>query len=253
MGVGVSVVDFESFSASVPVLLERAGLKRVLPQEGIILLKPNLVNTMPAPITTPLEFVRQVVLYIRQHTAAAIVVGEGCGDLHLETDEVFEELGYAAMARETGVSLLDLNHAPLRHMTDDLAVVFPEMYLPEILFDSFVISLPVLKAHSLSVVTGALKNMIGCAPPEHYQGVHGMWRKAVFHGRMQQSIRDLVRYRSPDFAVMDASIGMAEYHLGGPQCDPPIGKLLSSADSLALDREACGLLGIDWRSVGHLR
>lgn len=257
MGIGssgrVSVAPFTSFAGDVPALLDRAGLAPLLGGHDQVLLKPNLVNSAPPPITTPVEFVRQVALFVRQHSDAEIIVGEGCGDTLLETDEIFAELGYDRLASELGLTLLDLNYADLTCRSDSFAVVFPEMHLPKILFESFVISLPVLKAHSLSIVTGALKNMIGCAPPEHYQGVHGMWKKAMFHGRMQQSIRDLISYRRPDFAVMDASVGMAEYHLGGPKCDPPIGRLLASADPLALDREACGLLGIDWRSVGHLR
>ena len=53
----------------------------------------------------------------------------------------------------------------------------------------------------------------GLAPPRHYSGRFGSWKKAVFHGDMQQSITDLVAYRRPDLTVMDASVGLADYHL----------------------------------------
>jgi len=93
---------------------------------------------------------------------------------------------------------------------------------------------------------------MGLAPPKYYSGRFGSWKKAIFHGRMQESIMDLVRYRGPDFTLMDASVGMAEFHLGGPECNPPIGKLLAGDDALGIDRVGADLLGLDWRTIGHL-
>jgi len=111
----------------------------------------------------------------------------------------------------------------------------------------------VLKAHSLADITGSMKYMIGLAPPAHYSGRHGSWKKAVFHGNMQQSIIDLNQYRTPDLTIMDATIGLAEYHLGGSRCDPPVNKLLGGFDAREVDREAARLLGMDWKIIGHLR
>jgi len=51
---------------------------------------------------------------------------------------------------------------------------------------------------------------------------------------------------------MDASIGLSESHLGGPECDPPIGKILASFDPVALDRVAAGLLGLNWTQIEYL-
>ena len=80
----------------------------------------------------------------------------------------------------------------------------------------------------------------------------GIWRKAVFHENMHQSIKDLNKYRTPDFTLVDASVGLADYHLGGATCNPPVNKLVAGADALAVDRECAGLLGLDWRSIEHL-
>ena len=51
---------------------------------------------------------------------------------------------------------------------------------------------------------------------------------------------------------MDASIGMAEFHLGGNWCDPPVNHILAGFHAQVVDREAAGLLGLDWHCVGHL-
>jgi len=107
-----------------------------------------------------------------------------------------------------------------------------------------IISVPVLKAHSLAQISGTLKNMMGFPPPQYYSGSHGSWKKAAFHMNMQQSLIDLNSYLTPDLTLMDYSVGMADYHLGGPHCDPPIGKIIAGYNPWEIDREACHLLVI---------
>ncbi|MFH1918360.1 MAG: DUF362 domain-containing protein [Planctomycetota bacterium] len=245
-------VEFESYAESVPKALDAIGAGEVLKEQAAVLIKPNLVNDSPFPITTAPECVEAVIEYVRSCSAAAIVVGEGCGAANLETGEVFGRLGYVDLARRLGVELIDLNHAPLTKLKNPGCPVFREMYLPEIAFSHYLVSLPVLKAHSLSEYTGTLKNMMGLVPPKHYSGRFGTWKKAVFHNRMHQSILDLNRYRTPDLSLIDASVGMSDFHLGGPRCDPPLGRLIAGFDPVEVDRRGAALLGLDWRDVAHL-
>lgn len=245
-------ITFTSFAESVPRLLDKLGAAAVFAHQSRILVKPNLVNDSPPPVTTPVACCEAIVEYIKAHSDAHIVIGEGCGDAVLETDQVFDTLGYREMANRLGVELVDLNGAELVRLENPGCPVFPEMYLPGIAMSSYLVSVPVLKAHSLADITGSLKNMIGIAPPRYYSGRHGSWKKAVFHADMQQSIMDLNRYRTPDLTVLDATIGMPDFHLGGRHCDPPVNRLLAGFDPLEIDRTSAGLLGLDWRSIGHL-
>lgn|GEM_PF-2893915 len=48
-------------------------------------------------------------------------------------------------------------------------------------------------------------------------------------------------------------IGKAEYHLGGPTCNPLINRLLAGFDPVAVDAAVAALLGFDWREIEHLR
>lgn len=75
---------------------------------------------------------------------------------------------------------------------------------------------------------------------------------AAFHENLHQSIRDLNRCRPPDLSLMDASVGLAAFHLGGPPCDPPAATLIAGYDPREVDRRAAGLLGLDWRRIPHL-
>ncbi|NQT94717.1 MAG: DUF362 domain-containing protein [Lentisphaerae bacterium] len=249
----METVEFESYGESVALLLDRLGAGKVLAEQSRVLVKPNLINSSPPPITTAVACCEAIVEYAREHSGAEIVVGDGCGDPGLTTDEVFDQLGYRDMARRQGVELVDLNEAELVRLENPDCHVFPEMYLPEIAMSSYLVSVPVLKAHSLADLTGTRKNMIGLAPPSHYAGRHGSWKKAVFHGDLQQSILDLNRYRTPDLTVLDATIGMQDYHLGGRHCDPPVNKLLAGFDPREVDRAAAELLGLDWQVIGHLK
>jgi uncharacterized protein (DUF362 family) len=249
----IAEVDFTSYRESVPKALDAAGAAEVLGRQTAILIKPNLINASPFPITTAPECVEAVIEYVRSCSEAKIVVGEGCGDPGLETDEVFDRLGYRELAERQGVELVDLNQAPLEELSNQGCPVFRKMHLPEIALSHYLISVPVLKAHSFAEITGTLKNMIGLAPPKYYSGRFGTWKKAVFHRRMHQSIIDLNKYRTPDLSLVDATVGMPDYHLGGARCDPPVNKLIAGFDPLAVDRRSAELLGQRWQEIEHLK
>ncbi len=245
-------IDFLSFKKSIKDALDSIGAHKKIAEQTAILIKPNLTNNSPHPITTSPECCEVIIEYIRQHSKAEIVIAEGCGDASYETDEIFESLGYTAMAKKLDVPLFDLNHGPVKILKNSDCSVFPEMYLPEIAFDHYIISVPVLKAHSLAGITGTLKNMMGFAQPKYYSGQYGVWKKAVFHGKMQESIIDLNKYLIPDLSIMDCSIGLAEFHLGGPHCDPLVKKIIAGYNPWEVDREATGLLGLGYNSIEHI-
>lgn len=246
-------VPFETYEISVSKALDAIGAKDRLSGQPRILIKPNLINDSPHPVTTPPECCEAIIRYIRRFSDAHIVIAEGCGDKGLETDTVFDRLGYRAITDHYGIPLIDLNQAPLRTYNRTDCTLFPELMLPELVSTHYIISVPVLKAHSLAVITGSLKNMMGFPPPKYYSGRFGSWKKAVFHQHMQQSITELNRYIVPDLTVMDASIGLADYHLGGAHCDPPVKKILAGFDPWEVDRKAAELLGLDWKTIPHLR
>jgi uncharacterized protein (DUF362 family) len=233
-------------------LLDASGLEAELKNHKTILVKPNLVEALRPPVTTPVGLVEAVVDYaVYKAPAMEVIVAEGCGAAEYDTPHAFEELGYTKLAEKKSIRLVDLNKEPLVKLSNQKLIRWPEMYLPRIVMESFIISVPVLKAHSLSCVTLTMKNMLGAAPPAHYQA-GGHWKKSAFHERMQESVLDLNRYRTPDFTVLDATVGMAEAHLCGPRCDPPPGVIVAGFDPVAMDAYGAGLLNRDWRAIDHI-
>ncbi len=253
VGLGVAVEDFVSYAISIPRALDAIGAGALLACRQRIVLKPNLVNHSPHPITTPPGCIEAIIDYIRSHGGAGIAVAEGSGDGN--TGRAFRELGYEEMAARKGVELIDLDAQPFERFTNPRMGLLKEFYLPRAVLDCFLISVPVLKAHSMAKVTLAMKNMFGIAPARIYGG--SAYKKARLHGRnneeLQQYIFELNQYRKPDLCVIDATIGMATAHLWGPQCEPPVNKILAGADPVAVDARGAELLGFDWRDIGHIR
>ena len=246
-------IDFQDWTASTHSLLQATELEKRIQPSGKILIKPNLVSTQKPPITTPVELVASIIDWIRETgSKAEIIVADGTGSTEYDTWKPFNELGYTEMAKSKGVKLLDLNEAELVRLSNPECRRFPEMYLPKICMESFLISVPVLKAHSLSGVTLSLKNLIGIAPPSHYQS-GSSWKKSAFHQDIEEAIFDLNRYRKPDFTVLDATIGMQEAHLWGPTCDPPPNLLVAGEDPVAVDGFGTALLGRKWTQIGHIK
>lgn len=248
----VFTTRFRSWQESVPELLEAAGLPERLASAQRVILKPNLVEPRKPPITTPVELVEVLAGYLHaSFPDLEIIIGEGCGSSSLNTWQIFAALGYSRLADMPNVTLMDLNEAPLVSLKDSRCKRWPQMHLPQIVFESFLISLPVLKAHSLAGVTLTMKNMMGLAPPIHFQQGRA-WKKAAFHRGIQEAVFDLNRYRTPDFSLLDATVGMQEAHLWGPTCDPAPNRLAACHDPVAIDSYGCGLLSIKWQNIGHI-
>ena len=246
-------INIHNLQESMTALLDAAGLVDAIGTTNTVLIKPNLVEALPPPITTPVQLSTILVDYLRERKEnLQIIIGEGTGSLEYDTHYVFQKLGYTTLAAENNIELIDLNSAELIKKEDSGCTRWPVMHLPAMLDELFLLSVPVLKAHTLAQVTLTMKNMMGCAPPAHFQG-NGSWGKSAFHEQIHEAVFDLNRYRAPDFTLLDASIGMPEAHLWGRHCEPPINKLVASNDPVAIDAYGASLLNKRWQDIGYIR
>jgi uncharacterized protein (DUF362 family) len=243
-------VDFHNYQESVSELMDLLEIHRTLAEAKRIVIKPNLVNASPPPVTTPVELVAAIVAYVREVSNARVVVAEGCGSPLYSTERPFRKLGYIELADSKGLGLVDLNTAELVKLKDGRCRLFSEFLMPRLIMESLLISVPVLKRHSLARVSLTMKNMLGCAPPAHYGGL--AWKKSKFHQKLHRSIFEMNLYRSPDLTILDASVGLSRFHLGGPRCKPPVKKLVGGIDPVAVDAYGAGLLCLHWRKVEHI-
>ncbi len=223
-----------------------------LPKNALFLIKPNLVSDYPPPVTTPTDVVEAVIDAIRQLAPSSrIVIGEGTASAELDTWEVYSRLGYVELAARKDIELLDLNGEKLVKIKDTAHTFFKEIWLPEVVFNAFLISVPVLKAHTLAGVTLSMKNMVGLLPPRFYQE-SGHWKKSFCHSDIQRAIYELNRYRCPDLTILDARKGLSTSHLSGPELDPPPGIVCGGTSCWKVDAFGTGLLGKDWHTIEHI-
>jgi len=250
----VVIKPYDNKREAVRQALEEAGLASLVssaPHEGkgLVLIKPNLVNDSPFPITTPVWIVEELVDFLRSvDSSREIVIAEGTGQPDTSTLELFSLHGYTKIS---GVEFLDLNTEECMEIELPKGRRWKRMFLPRVLFDAFLISVPVLKAHTLAGVTLSMKNMIGVCPPKFYQA-DTSWRKSAFHTGIHDAIFDLNCARKPDFCLLDATVGLSTSHLSGPRCNPPVNKIVAGYDPVAVDATGTTLLGKKWQEIGHI-
>ena len=243
----VSKVKFISYDKSIGKALDLIGAGERLPQDGLIIIKPNLTNADKPPVTTHVAAAEAVYEYCRQHSRGEVAIGEGCGSG--VTRDTFEANGYVDLAHRHGIRLIDFNEGPAEISCRPNALVWKELHLPILVRDAFVISLPVLKDHSFTVTTVAMKNLFGLVPAPHYRG---SWNKSRLHTpSTHKSVFDVCLHKPPDLCVVDASVALAGMHLAGTP--KKIGLILASFDPVAVDAVSSALLGHNPRQIEYLR
>jgi uncharacterized protein (DUF362 family) len=242
----VAKVRFSQYQSSVPQALNLIQAAEKLPDQGLIILKPNLTNADGPPVTTPVEIVEAVYLYCRERCHADIAIGEGCGSG--QTMDAFRKNGYEDLAQQHGIDLIDFNQGDTTVCKDARCHVLKEFHMPCVVQDAFVISIPILKDHCFTVTTIAMKNMFGIAPASHYQG---SWNKSKLHSPCtHRSVVDLCTYKKPDLCVVDAVTALQGMHLSGTPLS--LNTILASFDPVAVDAVGSEMMGHEPTSIEYL-
>jgi uncharacterized protein (DUF362 family) len=223
----------------------RRLLKKTLPQKPVII-KPNIVTQQPPPTTTDVRVVQGLIRALRESGVKDIVIAEGSGSG--DTIENLSQLGYAQL----GVGLIDCDNAktitiPVRNHT-----VWDRITIPEVLLHGFIISVPVLKDHSMCGVSISLKNMVGILPEKNYSGYWSYKKSQIHKYDTDGCIADIIKILKPDWAIVDASIGMKGSHLNGIPMKPPLNLVYGSEDPLEADKFGCRLLNKNWQDIPYL-
>lgn len=242
----VAKVKFVDYHVSIARALDLIGAGVRLPQQGLIIIKPNLTNSSPPPVTTSVAAVEAIYLYCKAHTKAQIAIGEGCGSGR--TPDVYAALGYTDLAGKYSLELIDFNEAETVLLKHNAALQLKQFHMPRIAQQAFIISLPVLKDHSFTKTTIAMKNVFGLAPGRFYASG---WNKSKLHRpSTDKSVVDLCRYKKPDLSIVDASVALTGMHLSGKK--KKIGLILAGFDPVAVDTIGSELLGHNPRRLPYL-
>jgi len=250
---GISIVPISStheYPSAVTRALDEVSAVDALSGFNRVIIKPNMVNNSPPPVTTDVRCVIAVVEYLKEHLHAEIIVAEGSGEG--STLENFKLNGYEQITKRFGVELVDLDAQPVKEYSNPKAGEYRDIHLPEYLEGAALVSVPPAKDHTLTGVTLGLKNMVGCLSAKHYSGYWSFKKSQIHAVNTDQAIADLILYVRPHLTVIDALQGLAGGHLSGRVPEPPLERIIASTNVLAADREAAKLLGHDPGSIRHL-
>ncbi len=242
----VAKVKFTDYETSVSKALDLIESADKLPQTGLIIIKPNLTNADPPPVTTNVKAVEAAYKYCKSHSKAEIAIGEGCGSGI--TIDSFRANSYTKMAEKYGIRLIDFNEEKAVILKNKAALQLKQLHIPEIIKDAFIISVPVLKDHCFTVTTIAMKNMFGIAPAPFYRG---SWNKSKLHSpSTHKSVVDMCLYKKPGLCLVDASVALSGTHLSGKPRN--LGLILASFDPVAVDAVGSELLGHNPKKIQYL-
>ncbi len=237
--------DPERIRAIIKEGLDELGLKPF----GRTLVKPNLVAAgplFPYAFTRP-EFGEGVLRALRDvggDSMTELAAGERCG-ITVPSRVAFRESGWDAMLKKTDVKRYCFEEEqqveiPLSHehrLRDYL-------FTPEpIARADFFVNCPKFKAHPWTTVTFSLKAYIGIQDDRH---------RLIDHDhKLNEKIADLQHIIQPSFIAIDA-ITAGEGRMLTPT-PFPLGMIIMGNSQVAFDAVCCNIIGVDPRTVDHIR
>ena len=248
----VIIREYRDYNATVTSVLEGLGFEEKLARIESVVIKPNLLQDAPPPCTTDVRCVEAVARFIKKRQPGIdIIILEGSGGC--TTEKAFRKLGYEEMAASLGITLLNVDEVRLKRLEDPGARVYKEIYLPEIIFGSYLISVPSLKDHSMAGVTLSLKNLVGLLPEKYYGNYWSYKRSDVHRVGISSAVADLARYVDIGLSIIDGRLGQQGSHLaGGRHCQPHKNVIIGGYDGLEVDRKGAEILGHEWKDIEHL-
>jgi uncharacterized protein (DUF362 family) len=226
--------------------LEELGLRPF----GRTLVKPNLVaagEMFPHAHTRP-EFGEGVLRALKDVGADSmteLAVGERCG-ITVPTRLAYKESGFEAMVDRVG----GVEHYLFEEVPQvEIPLTHPQrlrdyLFTPEpVARADFFVNTPKFKAHPWTTVTFSMKNYIGIQDDRH---------RLIDHDhRLNEKIGDLQFIIQPQFIAIDA-ITAGEGRMLTPR-PFELGLVIMGNSQVAFDSVCCAIIGVDPRSVDHIR
>lgn len=239
--IGCATYDESTVEAAIKRGIELlGGIGQFFEPGKTVLFKPNMLTGAEPykAVTTHPNILKGVVKQFIG-AGAPLSYGDSPGGIP-NIEQTYRKCGYTDALAGIPITLGDFRTGA--------AVVHPEgitskrlVIARAVLNAGSIINLPKLKAHGLTRMTGAVKNLYGCVP-----GVV----KGEYHARFpdvydfSQLLADIATFVRPRLHILDAVDAMEG---NGPQSGTlkHLGVLLFATDPVALDAIACKLINLD--------
>lgn len=236
----VSVIKVrDNVITAVQEAMEKADWKNYLSEGGDVSLKPNLGWDLflPGTVTSPwvVEGVIKTI-YDYVHKIYIVESGQVLVDIEkaarqtriFELTEKYEKVKW--------VNLSKVNSSRFKVQNLDM-----EVEIPEILLNTEIITIPVMKTHSRATISGAIKNQWGCLRELRHN----------YHPILKELLWEVNKILLVRFAVMDGTVCLEG---NGPKSGIPkiCNLILASPDIVALDTVTAKIMGFDADKIEHI-
>lgn len=161
-------------------------------------------------------------------------------------EQTYEHSGIAAAAKAAGARVVNGKDPSLYREVDIPGVRLKRAQVHSLVLDSDVFfNVPVLKHHSGTLITAAMKNLMGV-----------IWDRRDYHMHdLHQSIADFLTLRKPTLNIVDAYHPLVRNGPRGRTTDDVVEMrtLLVSPDPVAVDAAGAKMLGHDPARIAHIR
>lgn len=226
--------------------LEWIDWRSIIPPDSKVYIKANLtaVEHIPGVTTTPV-LIDAVLSILKERSGSLFVCESDKGYQGTTADQAFKGHGLEEIAAKHDAVLLNLSKAPKTRVSETVNGVKVEIDLPVQLLedDAVVISMPVLKTHSLTEVSAGLKNLYGCVQAH---------KLPLYHHIIGEVLVTAARRLKPAIVIADA---LTAQDGNGPFFGTPVETgMLIVADGLeASEPVICEFMGIDLSKVPYLK
>jgi len=216
-------------------VMNLAGWKKYVKKEPVIL-KVNAVWDRVRPGTTTSPAVIEGVLQeLTENGFKDITIVDTDTPAFMNVDKSFRVLGISKLAKKYGARIVRLTTDGFVRVNFPHGKVLHRQNIAVTLANAkTIITMPVLKTHGITRMTGALKNQWGC--------IHDLRHNE--HGHVDQAIADVNLFYKDKitFCVMDAIICQEGE---GPKSGTPIivGNVLAGPDLVSIDSAAATIMG----------
>jgi len=222
------------------------GMSRFVKPGQRVLVKPNIGwdRTPERAGNTNPKLVKRIIEHCLDAGAKEVLVFDHT--CH-EWSKCYKHSGIEQAVAEAGGKMVPGNSEKYyKQVSVTGGVKLKQTDVHELMLDTDVfINVPVLKNHSSSRATIAMKNLMGC-----------VWDRGYYHKNdLHQCIADFLHFRKPDLNVVDAYRMMKQNGPVGVSLDDVVTlkSQLISTDIVAIDSAAAKFLGMDPEKINHIK
>lgn len=212
-----------------------------------LILKPNLCtgNDHTGCANVKVEVVEALVDNILKEDSDIKIRIVESDSMSKYADRAFERYGYKAYvdrlsSQGVNISLHNLSSSPITQFNYE-GYYFKNPELPVILEDAGAFaSVALAKTHSLTMITGNLKNLFGLLPRKN---------QSFYHSKIHKVILDLNRMFRSSLCLIDGRVGLEGVISGNPR---KLGCIILGRNPVSVDATMARAMGFDPEKIRHI-